>query len=96
LDEKELAEAMKVIDLSGDKRISFGEFMRWWTRPDKHASEKSALKLATLKTKLHSQFAIDIGRKLIRQLSGVKCISRALDALHWFQLDDDRMIMNSE
>jgi hypothetical protein len=82
LDAKELAEAMKAIDLSGDKRISFGEFMRWWNKPDKRATEKSALKLAALKTKLHSQFAVDIGRKLIRQLSGVACMLSINHSLH--------------
>jgi hypothetical protein len=71
LDDAELAGAIKAIDISGDGKISFNEFIRWWTS-DHKSSDKSAAKIALLKTKLKAREFKSVAAPLIRQLSAVK------------------------
>jgi hypothetical protein len=88
LDDNELSAAVKAIDVSGDGKISFNEFVRWWTAADNAAAAptaagaataaatpaaKSAAKIALLKTKLRArEFKEVIAAPLLRQLSTVK------------------------
>lgn len=71
LDDEELAAAVKEIDVSGDGKISFNEFIRWWTT-DKKSNSKSAAKVALLKTKLKAREFKAVNNMLIRQLSAIK------------------------
>ncbi len=52
LDDEELTAAVKEIDSSGDGKISFNEFIRWWTNDKKGVDPKSPTKIAILKAKL--------------------------------------------
>jgi len=71
LDDDELVAAIKEIDVSGDGKISFNEFIRWWNT-DKKSTSKSAAKIALLKTKLKAKEFKAVSSKLVRQLSNVK------------------------
>lgn len=71
LDDDELSAAVKEIDSSGDGKISFNEFIRWWSS-DKKSSSKSGAKIALLKTKLKAREFKAFSGGLIRQLSSIK------------------------
>lgn len=72
LDDDELAAAVKEIDVSGDGKISFNEFIRWWATDNKKVGGKSAAKVALLKTKLKAREFKAVNNMLIRQLSAIK------------------------
>lgn len=59
LDDDELAAALKAIDISGDGKISFSEFYQWWVG-DRKPTEKSLVKLVSLKAKLNASYLMEV------------------------------------